>query len=797
MKFLESAEGSSVNRLVSGGKQALRGTLVAARFVLPSFDIHSPSTVPLEHMAPPGITIPFDGFPLGDSSDDFGHHEKSHLGAVRPIKGRRPHDHGGGRTAVPRVVFTPEHKHGHPRSWLVFPGSDDRASYGTWRGGGDERNEKNTARSFSEPARHAKTIARGLASFEKDDWGKNMPSGLAGLKHDLRGFDDLSPDGQRQTVNKLTRALPPFPPAPEGWQPVASSTEEKEKLDWALMVLAEAGLLGGAIGLAYQLGKNRRKAIPVLVAVASLVTACGGNIAETATAIFPGGQQTTEQAPSPALTILSPTAPLSSPNLEASATTGFSGSGGGFQTCEAAAETFLAPRISQDGARVPSESMVQHSPDPNKWTVDEKRALVDSSGNSIAPLIDDLKDQIAEIDSNVSVVAVWSSSEGYVLQLQVNGKDVWAVARNGLLQYRPDQLVDTILGDSEGDTDEFRILPDPPVEGEKRYVVTGGCGVLGVFDKKGNMVAMYKPLTNEWVMLTGDNAAQAFGTPATPLEQLASATPLPPEPSPTLEEAPATSAEKNGYSILAQTEMQEVGLMGDGIRVQTEYEGLPVDVVIVASPSIQRYFDGHAGYGLNSKLIDNEITGSQRLAQAVLLGHYRGYLEDAGKTSDKYMFEQFVADLKAGKDRSYYIWGNADKDIEISGRQKVNPLAKTEIVFTNEIISDNGNASIYVTQDFRIGYYVDNNRGLRLVILPGASNISQYPERIGFYSSNSISAALWTLGWPEKTQQYGPKYNISSEFNDPVRKEMDATVCPVVDTKKGYCDFGDQLLVLR
>lgn len=537
MKFLESAEGSSVDRLVRGGKKALRGTLVAARFALPSFDIHSPPVVPLEHMVPSGITTPFDGSPLGDYSDDLGHYEKGHSEGVRSIEGRRPHGRGGERTAISRVVFTPELKRGRPHRWIVSPGSDDTAPSGAWHGGDDERNEKNTARSFSEPGGHAKTIAQGLASLAKDDWGQDTPSGLARLKHDLRGFDGLSADDQRRTFNKFIHTLPSFPPAPDGWQPVASSAEEKKQLDLALTVLAEVGLAVGATSLLYQLGKNRRKAVPVLVALASLVAACGGSVSETATALFPGGQQATEQAPSSTPTH-SPITPLGSPSPDASATTGPSGFGGGYQTCEAAAETFLAPRISKDGAKVPGESMVQHSPDPNKWTANEKLALVDSNGQSIAPLLDDLKDQIAAINPSVHAVAVWSSSEGYVLELQINGKEVWAVARNGLPQYRPDLLVDTITGVSEGDTDEFRLIPDPPVDGDKKYVVTGGCGVLGVFDKKsGNMVAMYKPLTNEWVMLTGDNAVQeAFGTPATPVatEQLATITPFPSEtPAPT------------------------------------------------------------------------------------------------------------------------------------------------------------------------------------------------------------------------------------------------------------------------
>jgi hypothetical protein len=58
-------------------------------------------------------------------------------------------------------------------------------------------------------------------------------------------------------------------------------------------------------------------------------------------------------------------------------------------------------------------------------------------------------------------------------------------------------------------------------------------------------------------------------------------------------------------------------------------------------------------------------------------------------TETNYPFEQYTADLKAGADRSYTIWGPRLDGSD--GEYKVDPRKPVEYVTTNEKIDPDGN----------------------------------------------------------------------------------------------------------
>ncbi len=500
------------------------GLIMAGHLIMPH--THALPDISSFHFPPPNTQSTHADIFFADvvnGEQDHSEHDLRHPGRMRGV--RLPStDSQEGHVSSDRHRF-PRRKSRETRG-LDSQQAQELGAFATGRSNGDDYRTP-----MQDVGRHAEDLSKALSLYGSAMQAEIPDSERPGrlrqfgkIEYDLRRFDSLPADTQQEVGRSVIKILADVPTAPDGWIPMGSTKAEQERINLALTLLADAGMASVALGFVYQLGKKRRKALPALFALAAVVSACGGNVAETATVVFGGGQQTTEQVPPPI-------PQQNSPSPEASATTGLSGSGGEYPTCEAAAASFLAPRMSPQGAIVPSESMASHSGDPNKWSEADKVALVDDQGNSIAPRIDQAKDAIQAIDGRIRVGNVWSG-EGYVLGLQnVEGQYVWAMGKDGIPRYRPDLADD--------DTDKFRIILDPLVDGEKRYVVTGGCGVLGVFDKKENMIAMYKPLTDEWVMLTGENAAQeAFGTPAIPAatEQLASAIPLPsetPTPEPT------------------------------------------------------------------------------------------------------------------------------------------------------------------------------------------------------------------------------------------------------------------------
>lgn len=368
--------------------------------------------------------------------------------------------------------------------------------------------------STAEVGKHGKVLAKlvsGMASDRQNgeggETGKRSLRDLNTLEYQLRHFTSLSLQQQQEAAVSFFTIASELPPAPEGWLPDLTP----EQMDWFLGEVAVGAVAGAAMALVYEATtkKGIKKALPVLASIGMLISACGGNVVSTATGLVEG----TAPALKPPLADPNVKVVTGTPGITATApkdlavVLGGNGAEGGlFQTCEAEVARLQAQYKMPEGLRIPQDIVVFHGSDPNKWTPAEKAALVDGQGKSIAPTIDVIKGRIEKINPKIRVKAIWSG-EGYVLHLtDENGKEVWAVGKNGIPSYRPDMITDT---------EKFRLIPDPPVDGEKRYVVANGCGVLGIFDKKGNMIAVYKPLANKWELFLPATATPAIPTATT------------------------------------------------------------------------------------------------------------------------------------------------------------------------------------------------------------------------------------------------------------------------------------------
>lgn len=373
-------------------------------------------------------------------------------------------------------------------------------------------------------SKHGKVLAKlisGIASDRQNgeggEAGKSRMRDLNTLEYQLRHFTSLSPQQQQEAAASFFSIASDLPPAPEGWLPDLTP----EQMNWFLGEVAVGAVAGAAMALAYEATtkKGLKKALPVLASMSMLISACGGNVVSTATALVDGTARVPATAladPNVRVSTAIPFVPTDVPrDLETAVLKG-GGAGGQYITCEAAAGALIeTSRKTPDGIFIPTGIMQPHNPDPNKWSLDEKGALIDAQGKSIAPTIDIIKAAIEKINPKIRVKTI-VSGEGYVLELiDEKGNHVWAVDQNDIAHFRPDIVAGTT---------KFRIISDPPIDGDQKYIVTGGCGVLGVFDKKtGKMIAVYKPLANKWELFLPPTAV----APAVPTATSA------PVPSPT------------------------------------------------------------------------------------------------------------------------------------------------------------------------------------------------------------------------------------------------------------------------
>ncbi|EKD80215.1 MAG: hypothetical protein ACD_40C00176G0001 [uncultured bacterium] len=203
---------------------------------------------------------------------------------------------------------------------------------------------------------------------------------------------------------------------------------------------------------------------------------------------------------------------------------------------------------------------------------------------------------------------------------------------------------------------------------------------------------------------------------------------------------------------LTALELKGLGLSGEGFAVTGQYEGVDINIVMMSANGLLATVDGQKGIRLNPVYPEGQGSPADRLAQAVLAGHWRGYQEDHGAIS----LAQFVADLKAGKDMSYTLTGAKVGENRL-GTITVDPSKPIEIVGTVDEHDPNGDSWVHHTSHFGYGYFRTADGGLRLVVrLPESYND---PVKAAYIFMSSTASALWTLGLDEKQQGSGSELN--------------------------------------
>jgi len=133
---------------------------------------------------------------------------------------------------------------------------------------------------------------------------------------------------------------------------------------------------------------------------------------------------------------------------------------------------------------------------------------------------------------------------------------------------------------------------------------------------------------------------------------------------------------------LGEAEKREKGLNGYAIEATGYVQGLETTFIFVTVPGVSAEIEKIGGVSpihLNEKVANP--TASDRLAEAVRLGDYLGYLEDAGLGEDQYPFTTYIRDLKDGKDRTYKILCT---NRGLYGEFTVDPMKTHQIVWTVE-----------------------------------------------------------------------------------------------------------------
>jgi len=199
--------------------------------------------------------------------------------------------------------------------------------------------------------------------------------------------------------------------------------------------------------------------------------------------------------------------------------------------------------------------------------------------------------------------------------------------------------------------------------------------------------------------------------------------------------------------ILSPEELVEKHLYGSGFELTTEFQGVPVNLTVVTSNATLAQYNQTRGCMPNQEMQNYGASAEDRMAEMVFLGHYVGYLRYSGSTEAGYPFSQYIADLNAGKDRSYTIWGPRLDGSD--GEFMVNPLAPVEYVTTNAKVDPDGNGrgTAQMTDNVSsLAYQQLENGGLRIVQDIGSA-YKDY-STFCFFSSSKLNTSLLSLGVP-------------------------------------------------
>lgn len=113
------------------------------------------------------------------------------------------------------------------------------------------------------------------------------------------------------------------------------------------------------------------------------------------------------------------------------------------------------------------------------------------------------------------------------------------------------------------------------------------------------------------------------------------------------------------YKVMSAEEMKARDLYGYGMEINAEVEGIPTKVFFVQTDQLVNKFKefGYSPLYLNPTMGEiSDMDSAERIAKAVRIADYEGYLQDKNLTESDYTFEKYIEDLKSGLDRSYIIY---------------------------------------------------------------------------------------------------------------------------------------------
>ena len=199
----------------------------------------------------------------------------------------------------------------------------------------------------------------------------------------------------------------------------------------------------------------------------------------------------------------------------------------------------------------------------------------------------------------------------------------------------------------------------------------------------------------------------------------------------------------------ALTDKDEVALgldtTGEGIAVRTGAGGVPMNISLVMSDRLLELADGH-GIALHEN-----PDSIQRLAEAIQLGDYFGWMED-DPSREGVTLEEFLSRVAGGENMKYQVMGNPT-ETNINQQVEIDPSAPVKVVFQAVGEADNGNLWIHDTGKFGFGIYVEPDGTRQYVIfLPDAEG---KPGSIHYSMNSRLAMFLSLLGEPERLQGSG------------------------------------------
>jgi hypothetical protein len=305
----------------------------------------------------------------------------------------------------------------------------------------------------------------------------------------------------------------------------------------------------------------------------------------------------------------------------------------------------------------------------DQWTEAEKVQIVDAAGNPIYDGVRTIVNSRWVSENMLKYVATWEGKGcGFGLMFTNQNDDfVWATNILGNPMDRPD---------GNGVGFGVQIIPNPGIEGHLELIV-GKEQIVVWIGGADQIIRMYDPMTQTWELSPG--------------------TPVP---------AP--------YELTSE-QLVEKQLYGSGFEIVSQYRGMQVDFTFVTSDAQLKLYGVSRGCMINQELGKWGASAEERIAKAVYLGHYLGYLRYKGLREPQFSFDEYMSVMISGQNMSYSLYGV--RIGQEDGEFMVDPNKPVEFIITDGSIDDpNGRGTARGAPGSTMGYIQLENGGMRIVI---------------------------------------------------------------------------------